>query len=90
MIKECDFFKQGFMSNSLFELHTLSLSNISATPSIALRIVGIIWYPPLSGWIKVNTDGSTTSPLGLLVWVGFFVTVGVMLKELSLLILGLP
>ena len=58
MIKESAFFHIGTMSNSLSELHTLSLLNITAIPPKAPKIISVTWYPPISGWIKVNTDGS--------------------------------
>ena len=43
----------------------ISLLNITAIPFKALKIVSVTWFPPLSVWIKVNTDGSIIGSPGI-------------------------
>ena len=58
LIKECTFFNHGSMNNSLADLQTLALFNITIIPSKSLKIISVTCRPPILGWVKANTDGS--------------------------------
>lgn len=45
------------MANSINEFLILRCFSVAGHPDKAPLIKQIIWYPPLCGWIKCNTDG---------------------------------
>ncbi|PRQ26934.1 putative ribonuclease H-like domain-containing protein [Rosa chinensis] len=50
--------------NSVHELTILKSLQVSHKPRRAPRIVEVNWFPPLIGWVKINTDGDWRSASG--------------------------
>ncbi|WCJ17755.1 hypothetical protein M5689_000150 [Euphorbia peplus] len=46
------------------DFHVLRQLGISIRPSRAPKILGVLWRPPTSSWLKLNTDGSLFGALG--------------------------
>ncbi|OVA10859.1 Ribonuclease H domain [Macleaya cordata] len=53
------------MSNSVVDLSTLRYFGVKARPRKAPRIDNVCWYPPLNGWIQINSDGCSLGNLGM-------------------------
>ena len=45
------------MSNYVSDLMIIKKFGVHCHPRRAPRVIQVNWYPPLSGWVKCNTDG---------------------------------
>ncbi|KAH6808270.1 hypothetical protein C2S51_029378 [Perilla frutescens var. frutescens] len=63
---------KGFMWNDVKDLVTLKALNVPLRPSPLKNMVSVIWRPPPSGWIKINTDGSSQGAPGKMATGGVF------------------
>ncbi|XP_024161372.1 uncharacterized protein LOC112168480 [Rosa chinensis] len=55
----------GVMHNSILNLRVLKCFGASCNPRNAPTVFEVIWRPPPSGWVKVNTDGAWRRGLGV-------------------------
>ncbi|PRQ34590.1 hypothetical protein RchiOBHm_Chr5g0070711 [Rosa chinensis] len=55
----------GVMHNSILDLRVLKCFGASCNPRSAPRVFEVIWRPPPSGWVKVNTNGAWRRGLGV-------------------------
>jgi hypothetical protein len=63
---------------SMSEFTILKFFKVNLHRPKAQRILEVIWQPPLNGWIKCNTDGTSLGNPGLSACAGFSKTVMVL------------
>ncbi|KAM7517189.1 hypothetical protein LguiA_006772 [Lonicera macranthoides] len=56
-VQEAGLVAKGSMYNTVSDLMIIKNFRVQCRPPKAPKIVEVHWYPPLSGWIKCNTDG---------------------------------
>ncbi|MCH81776.1 ribonuclease H protein, partial [Trifolium medium] len=59
-------------SAAISDFIILKQINVSIHHPTPVNIVEVIWSPPLSGWIKVNTNGASLGSTGQGAYVGVF------------------
>ncbi|KAK9267684.1 hypothetical protein L1049_010116 [Liquidambar formosana] len=65
-------FSGGTMANEVNDLLTLHFLGITRIPPKAPSISLVCWFPPLPGWVKLNTDGLSKGNPGLATTAGVF------------------
>ena len=64
-ISDASVFKLGFMVNTQFNLNILRCLRIHGIVRCSPIIFGVCWFPPSSGWLKLNTDEAARGAPGL-------------------------
>ncbi|CAA0835770.1 Polynucleotidyl transferase- ribonuclease H-like superfamily protein [Striga hermonthica] len=62
----------GYIYNSVDELLILRRLHVKGRPRPDRRFIPVLWSPPVVGWLKVNTDGSSLAAPGESVSAGIF------------------
>ncbi|MCH92420.1 ribonuclease H protein [Trifolium medium] len=57
---------------SMTDFQILKFFNVTIHHSKAPKIIEVLWTPPLQGWLKCNTDGSSLGNPGLAASAGIF------------------
>ncbi|KAH6818323.1 hypothetical protein C2S51_001926 [Perilla frutescens var. frutescens] len=64
--------RRGFMKNNVGDLLTLKALKVNPCPAPPQQIISVSWRPPPTGWIKINTDGSSRGAPGVMATGGVF------------------
>ena len=64
-MKEVEFFKCGFMNNTVTDLIILSRFHIAGIPRPVPKFIPASWLPPPQGWLKINSDGTARGSSGM-------------------------
>ena len=62
-VKESSYVSKGPTYNSVSDLLTIKKFGVECCPPKAPKVLQVQWYPPLSGWVKCNTNGGLLKPI---------------------------